>query len=163
MNLYRMLRNLRKSPDNVERDRLMARLNGRRYFTEDELNEIFSYRRLGYHHNANAVEITTKAFEPDSSLGDGIRVLKRLNGVDMASASLILSFQNPFSYAELDSRAWNKLRKYHGFKGVEKDFKSDFSTVEYGKYLEALKLIAEDYGMRVADVQFVLASNVNDD
>jgi hypothetical protein len=157
MNLFRLYRKLRASDDFRERDRLLMKLQGKSAFTEDDINEVFSCKRMGYHSNTGAVKLTMRAFGVQD-LGDKIRLLRRLNGVGIVAASALLMFQNPFKYAELNHKTWAQLKRKHGFTGSEKDHKSEFGVGEYRDYLDVLSSLAAEYGMTVAEVEFVLSN-----
>jgi len=157
MNMFRAFQQLRSSDVFKERNRLLSKLQGRSAFTEEDINEVFAYRKLGYHSNSEAVKVTEKAFDAQE-LGDKLRLLKRLNGVGMMVASSILMFQSPYRYAEINHKTWNYLRRNHGLAGSDKDHKSDFAVGEYQSYLEALSLLAGEFGMNVSEVEFVINS-----
>lgn len=159
MNLYRLFNNLRSEGTLRARDDLIARLQGKESFTEDDLNEVFAYKRMDYHSNPDARRYTSAAFAA-RELGEKLRLLKRLNGVGTVTASAILMFQNPYKYAEISHKAWSQLRRRHAFSGADKDHRSDYGVGEYREYLEALVHLANEYGIGVADVEFVF-SNVD--
>ncbi len=158
MNLYRRFMELRKTEDYMLRQNLIGKMRGKSRFTEEDVNEILAYKRLPYHSNTQAGKYTSMAFE-SSTLGDKLRLLKRLNGVGSVTASTILMAQNPFRYAEINHKAWDQLRRNHGFTGGDKDHRSDFSVGEYREYLEVLASLAKEHGMAVADAEYVLTNH----
>jgi hypothetical protein len=156
MNLFRLFNQQKKDESYRARSRILSKLQGRDSFNEDEVNEIFAYKRIEYHSNPDTRKITGKIFS-SQDLGEKFRLLRRLNGVGVILASTILMFQNPHKYAELDPKCWMILRRDFGFKGAEKDHRSDYGIPEYISYLEALKPLADEYGMNVSDVAYVMS------
>ncbi len=157
MNLYRLFNLLRSGESFKVRTRLLGRLQGKNFYSEDELNELFAYKHIEYRPNPDCKKISEKVFAT-SDLGEKFRLLRRLNGVGIIMASTILTFQNPHKYAELDPKIWNLLISDFGFKAQAKDERSDYSLPEYLGYIELLKSLANEYGMNTADVAFVLSS-----
>jgi len=156
MNLFRILSLMKKDDEYRTREKFLTKLAGREYLSEEEVNELFSYKHLEYHANPDARKITQKAFA-SSDLGEKFRLLRRLNGVGVIMTSTILMFQNPNRYAELNPVCWNSLIRNFGFKASEKDGRSDYGIPEYTTYLEAIKSIADEYGMKIGEVEYVLS------
>jgi hypothetical protein len=138
------------------REKLLSKLKDREYFTEDEVNEIFTYKGMEHHANQDARKITEKVFA-SQDMGEKFRLLKRLNGVGIVMASNILMFQNPHKFAETNHISWNILASSFGLKAPEKDARSDYSVQEVEIYLTSLKSLSDEYGMNVADVEYVLS------
>jgi hypothetical protein len=156
MNLFRVLNLMRKDEEYVARGKLMSRLADKQSFTEEELNEVYAYRRMEPHGNPDAQRITQKAFATPS-LEEKFKLLRKLKGAGMMTASAILALQNPHIFAELDLACWNSLKSNFGFGGADKDKNSDFGLQEYVAYVDALKSLSDEYGMNVSDVQYVLS------
>jgi hypothetical protein len=157
MNLFRKFNQLKHGEEYRARARLLEKLGGKHSFSEDEVNEVFAYKRMAYHNNPDSKKLTQKAFStPD--LAERFRLLRRLNGVGIILASTLMMFQNPHKYAEVNHVSWSALRREFGFKSSEKDERSDYGIQDYTAYMDALKSIADEYGMNVSDVEYVLSS-----
>jgi hypothetical protein len=156
MNLFRLFNQLKREDAYKGKARLVSNLQGKPEFTEDEVNEVFAYKRMEYHSNPDARKITQKAFA-SADLGEKFRLLRRLNGVGMTVASTLIMFQNPHRYAEINAHAWNVLKKDFGFKGSDKDGHSDYSVQDYQSYMDALAALADEHGMNVGDVEYTVS------
>lgn len=156
MNLFRLLAQVRKEPEYVARNKLVLRFKEKTSYTDEELNEIFALKGMEPHVNPDAKAFTQKALAAPT-LDDRFKLLRRVKGVGMKVASTILMVNNPHKYAELDEVSWNSLRTNFGFAAPEKDQNSDYSVQEYLLYLEALQSLADEYGMNVNDVQYVIS------
>ncbi len=154
MNLFRQYRQLKDSKQYHERVKLSERFMGKRELTEKDMEAVFEYIGAKPHRHLKADEITRLAFTSDS-ITEKIRHLKRL-GIDVVGATTILMLQNPQKYAVADYKVWNRLLKERLMDGVEKESKSDYTEQEYKNYLSVLETIAIEYGMGVADVEYVL-------
>ncbi|MFH1403672.1 MAG: hypothetical protein ABIH11_05320 [Candidatus Altiarchaeota archaeon] len=151
-----MLSKLRHNKAYLDRESLIMRLQGKSYFTDDELNEIMRYRKVPHHTNQGSVNMTAKAFNA-GSLEQKIKLLKKLNGVGMTVASTILMFNNPYKYVELNHEVWNLLQRNYGLSGSEKGGGSDYSLSELEKYIEVVMSLSEEYGMKPSDTLFTLS------
>jgi hypothetical protein len=156
MNLFRLFNQMRGDEEFKVRIKLLDKLKNSEYFTEEDVNGIFVYKKMEYHSNQDAKKITAKVFS-SQDLGEKFRLLKRLNGVGIVMASNILMFQNPRRYAEINHISWNILIEGFNFKESEKECRSDYSIQEYEHYLSALKFLADEYGMNVGDVEYALS------
>ncbi|MFH1055810.1 MAG: hypothetical protein V1744_06945 [Candidatus Altiarchaeota archaeon] len=155
MNLFRLFNDLKKTEEFRARGKILSKLSGKQSFSEEEINEIFAYKKLEGHSNPEASKITRKAFET-KDVAEKFRMLKRLNGVNTLTASTILMFQNQFRYAEINIKTWGVLKREYGFKAPDKDVRSDYSLQEYMGYLEILSSIAAEYGMNLSDIEHVI-------
>jgi hypothetical protein len=156
VNLFRLLNQLKGDDEFRIRVKLLSRLKDRDCFNEDDINDIFSYKGMEHHPNPDAKKITQKVFA-SVDVGEKFRLLRRLNGVGLIMASNILMFQNPLRYAEASHVSWNVLVGNYGLKAPEKDERSDFSLQEYETFLNVLKSLANEFGMNVGDVEYVLS------
>jgi len=154
-NLYRLFHKLKGHPDVRRREALFHDLAGKTGFSSGDVERVLEYRHLPFHHNPHISRYAEKAFHSED-LGAAVKLLRRIPGVGMAVASSLLMFHNPYKYAELDHESWRVLREEYGFEGTGKDTKSDYGLPEYERYLEAIRKLAEEHGMRVADVQLTL-------
>jgi len=155
-NLYRVFNKNKSHKKLRERDSIIRNLEGKKYFTKDDLEKLFEYKGVTHPHSNRFVKkYTQKAFESDD-LEQKIRSLKRLNGVGMVMASTILTMQNPYRFAELDHMVWDTLQTDYSLEGTEKDHRSDYGIGEYERYMDILRNLGEEYGMKASDVEFVL-------
>lgn len=157
MNIYRIFYNHRHDEIVVKRDKLLDRLQKKRSFTDEDILEIMKFKGVGPkedYKNVNSMRVTSEAFiEPD--LNKKMMILRRLRGVGMVMASAILSFQNPYEYASIDTPTWNLLVRRFGFNADEKKG-VDYSIKEYQNYMQEIKAIANEYGMKPVDVELTL-------
>ena len=158
MNLYRLFYINKRDSRLLRRDKLLDALNGRNRFMLDDLNEIRHFRGLPPIEGMRSLtvgEATRKAFI-NKDLYAKFRSLTRLRGVGTVIASYILSFQNPYKYAGINHRVWNTLIEDFAFDAEEKNPEDEFSPQEYEQYLRMMSSLAVEYGMKPADVEFVL-------
>jgi hypothetical protein len=158
MNLYRILYLNRHNARLIQRDKLFKRLNNQPFFTASDINAIISYKGLKPIEDSrffDVKDLTNKAFStPELSLK--FRSLTRMRGIGMTLASEILAFQSPYKHAALSHKVWNTLVKDFGMKGEEKKPEDDFAVKDYETYLLKISSLAEEHGMKLADVEFVL-------
>ncbi|MFH1835501.1 MAG: hypothetical protein ABH851_04865 [Methanobacteriota archaeon] len=158
MNLYRLLYVNKLNPKLVNRERLIERLINAKEFNIAELNKIRSFRGMDALEDSKVLDVRTltrKAFSA-KDLETKLRSLMRIKGVGIILATEILAFQNPYKYAAISHRVWNTLVADFGFEGEEKDLKKDFGQKEYELYISRISHLADEYGMKPADAEFVL-------
>lgn len=158
MNFYRVFYRNKHHELLKERDKLFEALSNKQEFSDADIKAIMDFKGIGHkddYKNSNAVIVTKNAFRAPK-LEDKFMVLKRLRGVGMVMASAILMFQNPYKYAIIDSHAWNLLVKNHEFEADPKKAGGDYTVKEYETYMNKLKELSDEYGMKPADVEFTL-------
>lgn len=158
MNLYRLFYINKKDGRLLRRDKLFEVLNGKDRFSLDDVNEIRHYRGLPPVEGMRSLtvgEATRKAFSA-RDMYTKFRSLTRLRGVGTVIASYVLAFQNPFKYAGVNHNVWNTLVREYSFNAEEKNAEDDFSAQEYEQYINVISSLAVEYGMKPADVEFVL-------
>jgi len=158
MNLYRLLYVNKLNPKLVSRERLIEKLINAKEFNVAELNEIRSYRGMDALEDSKVLDVrslTRKAFSA-KDLATKLRSLMRIKGVGIILATEILAFQNPYKYAAISHRVWNTLVADFGFNAEEKELGKDFGQKEYELYVSHISNLADGYGMKPADAEFVL-------
>jgi len=155
MNIYRVFKALKSQKEYWIRHKLSTRLQGKIRYSEDDLNNVLAYLGLDSQINRDCSDLTKKAII-NLSFTEKFRILKKLKGFDFRSSAALLSFHNPRKYAEVNPNSWNRLVKYHGFHGLEKDKKSEYNIEEYKNFLEFLSSVAHDVGMSLADTEYAL-------
>jgi uncharacterized protein YlbG (UPF0298 family) len=156
VNLYRILSAEKHSHEYREREKLIINLQNKDYFNDSELRAVMNYKGGSIHTNQEAVKYTSLAFKTED-LDQKIKYLRKLNGVGMITASTIMMVHDPYNYAELNYHAWNLLQRNYGLGGSEKDGNSDYSVTEYKKYLEMVKSLSNEYGMKPSDIVYILS------
>ncbi|MFH1788569.1 MAG: hypothetical protein ABH834_04240 [Candidatus Altiarchaeota archaeon] len=158
MNLYRLLYVNKHDARLSARERLLGRISNQQDFSLKDMNEIRAYRGLEPIDESRILDVRTltkKAFSA-SDLTLKFRSLKRIKGVGNSLASEILAFQNPYKYAAVTHKVWNILVSDFDFDAEEKESEDDVSLQDYVKYLEKIRDVAVEYGMKPADAEFVL-------
>ena len=158
MNLYRLLFVNKHDSKLIHRDKLYELLNNATEFTNSDLNQIRSYRGLESQTDSKLIDVRTlskKGFAA-TDLNLKFRSLMRIKGVGKILASEMLAFQNPYKCAAISHKVWNRLVQEFGFETEEKEKDDDFSVKDYVIYLKQIQSLASEYGMKPADVEFVL-------
>jgi len=158
LNLYRLFYQNKHDDVAVRREQLFLEVSGKHSIGEQHLMEILSNEGITLAEDfghSSVRNVTKKAFTTDN-LEEKILALRRIRGVGFVAATAILSYQNPFKYAKIDNHTYNQLVKNFDFPLPEKDKAGEFSAREYETYLNALRALADEYGMKPPDVEFVL-------
>jgi len=170
-NLYQVFSKNRYNKRLIKRNLILDKLRGKKFFTNDDLNSILSYLGLPEHDEYNGpmptvMDLTEASFTA-TDLRKKINMLKGISGVNLIVASSILAFQDPYRYAGVSFPVWNFLSRdtKSNIKKikVDRDFNRDFSVNDYQAYLDIIKSLCNEHGMRPVDVQFALEMMAEED
>jgi hypothetical protein len=128
----------------------------RPYLSEENVREILKFADIEYPENPETKRVTLKAFAI-SDIQEKFKHLKRLEGLDLKASTVLLMYHNPNKYAQLTHDCWNNLVEYHGFNYSKKEIHSDYGIPEYMAYLNFLNEAAQEYGMSLSDIEYVIS------
>jgi len=158
MNLYRILLRNKRNEQLTYREKLVSTYQGRESLTKQEIVSILSAEGITIKDDFGVHDpklVTRKAFKAER-LDEKIRMLRQLRGVGFIAASAILSYQDPYRFAKIDHSVWKQLVRNFGFNAPEKESTEEFTVHDYELYLPVIKQLADEYGMRPIDAEFVI-------
>lgn len=150
----------------VEKEKEIGeKLRRQNYLTKEDLTDIveWKFKRLPYrmrrimklitrNSNHEVREISHQAFAYCRSDTERINALRRLKGVGLAVASVILSFLDPKRYGVFDTHVWREL-----FGEEPPGLFTDITN--YLKLLERLRDMADEHGVDVRMVEKAILSS----
>ena len=140
------------------------------YLSAADMDDIFTWKlrtqkpRTQKHRESNTPEkieeITKAAFalrdeDNERETENRLKILTNLGGARIPVASAILTLTFPDKYAVIDFRNWRQVFEDRTDKGPGNK-KSNFSTKEYTKYLQAVKQVAERFEVTPQHIDIAL-------
>ncbi len=139
--------------------RLGESIRARGYISRDELLKILEWKaeraKTKLEDNSEIIESVSQLAFRTSDVFYKISLLSVIRGVGVPVASAVLRFVYPEEFGIIDINAWTALAEMRRVK-EKKFFASQVRAVDYVKYLEILRELAQEQGMSVSEVDMAL-------
>ncbi len=141
-------------------EQLRAKFRQQKHATADDLRDLLKWKfaempgRLKRELNLlstvspEAVKDATKMAFALTDDSERLRQLRRIKGVGVAVASVILSFYDPENYGIIDIHSWREL--------FGKEQNNSFNESDFLRFTEALRRLARVHGVFARDVEKAL-------
>ncbi len=148
-----------KDSKSIELINKMKNVKERGYLTKEEFVNICMWKsprpKKLYLNNPEEeiISVTKQVLSTDSEILK-IKLLKNLKGIEIPTASAILTILDPDNYGVIDIRAWKLLYKYRVVRGNPEG--NNFSLENWEEYLEKIRKFAKELNVPVRDVEITL-------